>query len=173
MTRPMADLPEAARPSGSSNPWSIELRIKCTKGSLSRSMTVLSSSVSSPIVTSSIFLPRSRARSWIRRRKRPNSDPMGSIRTPMVESRSSSARRSISSATDLTAGSAQVAAICRRRDCAITSSPTRSMSSSSRSAGTRMLAWARSARAAVFWFCGSGGAATAAADFAGAGKGVA
>ena len=51
---------------------------------------VLSSSVSSPMVTSSIFLPRSRARSWTRRRKRPNSEPIGTMRTPIVVSRSSS-----------------------------------------------------------------------------------
>ncbi len=65
------------------------------------------------------------------------------MRTPIVVSRSSSDSRSISSATDFTAASLLAAAICFRRDCAITSSPTRSISSSSRSAGTRMLSTAR------------------------------
>ena len=57
----------------------------------------------------------------------------------MVVSRSSSARRSISSEIAFTCMSRLAPAICLRRDWAMTSSPTWSIRSSRRSAGTRML----------------------------------
>ncbi len=120
-----------------SMPWSMALRMRWTSGSARRSIMVLSSSVSSPIVTKSTGLPRSRDRSWTRRRKRPNSEPIGTMRMPMVVSRRPEARRSISSAMALMARSVPECASWVSRAWAMTSSPTRSISSSRRSAGTR------------------------------------
>ena len=108
-----------------------------TSGSASRSIIVLSSSVSSPAVVRSISLPRSRDRSWTRRRKRPNSEPIGTMRMPIIASRSAEVRRSISSATPLVPPPAEASWVSRAW--AMTSSPTRSIISSSRSAGTRMV----------------------------------
>ena len=56
-------LTAAARVALSSIPWSIALRIRCTSGSARHSIMVLSSSVSSPEVTNSTGLARSRDRS--------------------------------------------------------------------------------------------------------------
>lgn len=67
----------------------------------------------------------------------------------MVVSRSPEARRSSSSATALRFRSSLAPASWESRDCAITSSPTRSISSSSRSAGTRREELPRSAAAAT------------------------
>ena len=78
-------------------PWSMELRKRCTSGSFRRSMTVLSSSVSAPWVVRSICLPSSAERSRTRRRNLEKVEPMGSMRTESVESRSSSVSRSNSS----------------------------------------------------------------------------
>ena len=56
-TTPSAGLPIATRFSGVSSPWSMALRIICVSGSLRCSMTVLSTSVASPSVTSRTCLP--------------------------------------------------------------------------------------------------------------------
>lgn len=61
--------------------------------------TVLSTSVVSPSVTRSIFLPVSRERSCTRRRKRPKRLATGIMRRTIIVSRSSPDRRSISSET--------------------------------------------------------------------------
>ena len=129
-------------------PWSMALRIRCTSGSARHSIMVLSSSVSSPVVTNSTGFDRSRDRSWIRRRKRPNSEPIGTMRAPIVVSRKDEARRSISSAIILIDRSEPEAASWVSRAWAITSSPTRSISSSRRSAWTRTVAMPRSSRLA-------------------------
>ncbi len=58
-----------------------------------------------PPSTKSIGLPSSSDRSWTRRRKRPNSEPIGTMRVPIVVSRRLAVRRSISSATATRVGS--------------------------------------------------------------------
>ncbi|NLS29114.1 hypothetical protein S2M10_41340 [Sphingomonas sp. S2M10] len=139
-TWPVAGLPAAMRSASGSRPWSQALRIRWTIGSASRSITVLSTSVASPSVDSSIALPVSRARSWISRRKRPNSVATGTMRSTIIVSRSSLTSRSISSEIERSTRSAPLPfASCERRLWTMTSSPTRSISSSSRSAGTRTL----------------------------------
>src|ERR1019366_1590003 len=50
-------LPAAARPSGSSTPWSRELRTMCMRGSASSSTMVRSISVSSPPISNSVGFP--------------------------------------------------------------------------------------------------------------------
>ncbi len=155
---PSAGLPAAARSSGVSSPWSAALRIRWIRGSANRSITVLSSSVVSPWVDSSITLPVSRPRSWIRRRKRPNRFEIGTIRTTIMVSRSSEASRSTSSETARRFRSALAEASCLSRDCTMTSSPTRSISSSRRSAGTRTLSPALRASAGALRSSCAGGA---------------
>ena len=76
-TVPRGGLPAAARASGPSMPWSQLLRMRWTSGSPSRSMTVLSSSVSAPSVTRSISLPSSAERSCTSRLNRLKVVPMG------------------------------------------------------------------------------------------------
>ena len=60
---PVGGLPRAARTAGGSMPWSTALRMRCTSGSPSSSITALSTRVSSPCSTSSTCLPCWRARS--------------------------------------------------------------------------------------------------------------
>ena len=94
-----------------------------------------------------MVLPVSRARSCTRRRNRPNRLATGTMRSTIIVSRSSLASRSISSATERRASSPAGPRTpwlesCANRLCTITSSPTRSISTSSRSAGTRTLSCA-------------------------------
>ena len=89
------------------------------------------------------------------------------MRAPMVVSRSSSARRSISSEIAFTCPSVLAAAICFRRDWAMTSSPTWSIRSSNRSAGTRMLPAMRGGTSG--WGVAAGLASGDAADLPSAG----
>ena len=153
--RPAAGLPAGARSSAGSRPWSQLLRITWIIGSARRSITVLSTSVASPSVTSSMVLPVSCARSWINRRNRPNRLETGIIRSAIEVSRSSADSRWISSETArrVIASIVPAAAISSSRLCAMTSSPTRFISSSSRSACTRTLScagavWRAAARGA-------------------------
>ena len=67
-------------------PWSTALRIRCTSGSPSSSITALSTRVSSPCSTSSTRLPCWCARSRTRRGKRSKTWRIGSIRTSMIVS---------------------------------------------------------------------------------------
>ena len=136
-TRPRRRFPARSRSSGGSIPWSMQLRRRCTIGSLRRSITVLSSSVSSPAVSKSTSRPISRARSRTRRRNLPNVGRTGTIRMPRVRSRRSAVSRSTSSAMPASAGSAASPAWRVSRAWTVTSSPTRLTRASSRSAPTR------------------------------------
>ena len=98
-TVPCGFLPAASRTAGVSIPWSTELRIRWTSGSLSFSITVLSSSVYAPSVTSSISFLRSFERSLTSRLNLEKIVPIGSIRMSIVVSRSSRIRRSPCSAS--------------------------------------------------------------------------
>ncbi len=139
-TVPWAGLPAARRFSGVAMPWSRDVRRMWTSGSLSWSMTCLSTSVSPPSPTKTTSLPSSPARSRTSRRKVPYRPPMGTMRSPRVSSRSLAATRSSSSAMARAAGS-WVPAVCSdSRDWMMASSPTRSTSRSRRVASTRMLA---------------------------------
>ncbi|MNE69471.1 hypothetical protein D3C80_1651970 [compost metagenome] len=73
----------------------------------------------------------------MRRRKRPKSCAIGTMRKTIIVSRNSPERRSTSSDTERRRKSALLPANWDRRDWAITNSPTRSINSSNRSAGTR------------------------------------
>jgi len=55
---PTSLLPRSLRSSALSSPWSAELRRRCCNGSPNWSTTVLSNSVSSPVISNSIFLFR-------------------------------------------------------------------------------------------------------------------
>ncbi len=148
---PRGGLPAAARASGPSIPWSQLLRMRWTSGSPSRSMTVLSSSVSAPSVTRSISLPSSAERSCTSRLNRPKVVPMGTMRTSRVESRSSVERRSRSSETASSSGASSREAMRASRAWAMTSSPTRSTSRSSLAAPTRRVELASTAAASRAW----------------------
>ena len=76
-TVPSGPFPAATRTSGRSRPWSMALRIIWVMGSVSRSMTVLSTSVPSPSVTRRTCLPVMAATSRTRRGMRWNTDLTG------------------------------------------------------------------------------------------------
>ncbi len=108
-------------------------------GSLSFSITVLSSSVSSPTVVKTTSRPRSVDKSRTSRLNLLKVAPMGTILIFMVLSRNSALRRSTSSARNLSCPSSPSFAIWVSRACTVTSSPTRLTSSSSFDDGTRIL----------------------------------
>ncbi len=138
---PCSVLPAAARTSGISMPWSMELRTRCTSGSPIFSSTVLSSSVVSPVTFSSIFLPRRWPRSRTRRGKRLNTKLMGNMRTRMTLSCSARMwRSSCASALRNSPASrpSSGAASWLNTDWVITSSPTEFSSSSIFSMLTRI-----------------------------------
>ncbi|KJU81749.1 hypothetical protein MBAV_006056 [Candidatus Magnetobacterium bavaricum] len=139
-TVPCLGLPALTRTSGDSIPWSMLFLMMCTRGSLSFSMTVLSSSVSAPSVVITISLPSSLERSRTRRLNLLKVPPIGIIRIPIVLSLSSQVMRSTSSAISDSTESPKAAEVCVRRACTVTSSPTRSTRPSSFSEGTRILA---------------------------------
>ena len=86
---PCSPLPEASRSAGVSRPWSAELRTMCVSGSLIRSSTWRSSSVSAPCISSSICLPSSPERSRTMRGSFCQALPIGCIRVFMTPSCSS------------------------------------------------------------------------------------
>ena len=69
-----------------SSPWSAELRRRCISGSPSSSITVRSSSVSSPVMYNSIFLFNLRFKSRIIRGNRFTTLSIGTIRTFITDS---------------------------------------------------------------------------------------
>ena len=79
----------ASRSAGVSRPWSAELRTMCVSGSLIRSSTWRSSSVSAPCISSSICLPSSPERSRTMRGSFCQALPIGCIRVFMTPSCSS------------------------------------------------------------------------------------
>ena len=81
---PCSPLPEASRSAGVSRPWSAELRTMCVNGSLIRSSTWRSSSVSAPCISSSICLPSSPERSRTMRGSFCQALPIGCIRVFMT-----------------------------------------------------------------------------------------
>ena len=85
-TVPCAGLPFALRSSGDSMPWSTALRIMWISGSNSCSITVLSTSVVSPLMSRRTFLPVSTARSRTSRGMRANTDLTGWVRMAMTPS---------------------------------------------------------------------------------------
>ena len=86
---PCSPLPAASRSAGVSRPWSAELRTMCVNGSLIRSSTWRSSSVSAPCISSSICLPSSPERSRTMRGSFCQALPIGCIRVFMTPSCSS------------------------------------------------------------------------------------
>ena len=86
---PCSGLPLAARSAGVSSPWSAELRTMWVSGSLIRSSTWRSSSVSAPCISSSICLPSSPDRSRTMRGSFCQALPIGCIRVFMTPSCSS------------------------------------------------------------------------------------
>ena len=92
-TFPHAGLPRARRSSTGSMPWSSELRTRCISGSPIFSTTLLSSSVSAPVMISSISLPRSLETSRTTRLKRVKVSPICTMRSCSAESRMLSTRR--------------------------------------------------------------------------------
>ncbi len=90
---PTGDFPAATRFSGSSIPWSRLLRTRCVKGSIMRSIRLLSSSVELPISVSSICLLSLPARSRTRRGKRLKTYSIGIIRMDITDSCRSRALR--------------------------------------------------------------------------------
>ncbi len=86
---PCSPLPEASRSAGVSRPWSAELRTMCVNGSLIRSSTCRSSSVSAPCISSSICLPSSPERSRTMRGSFCQALPIGCMRVFMTPSCSS------------------------------------------------------------------------------------
>jgi len=134
---PSSGLPAATRSMGVSRPWSMELRTRCISGSPMRSTMALSSSVSPPTMSRLIDLPRSRETSRTTRWKRLKVSPMGTMRSCSVPDW----MPSMSCISEPTASCSRVLRVSRASTStpapAITSSPTCTMSSSSRSAGTR------------------------------------
>ena len=86
---PCSGLPAAKRSAGVSSPWSAELRTIWVSGSLIRSSTWRSSSVSAPCISSSICLPSSPERSRTMRGSFCQALPIGCIRVFMTPSCSS------------------------------------------------------------------------------------
>ncbi len=91
---PKAGFSASSRTFGDSMPWSIALRIRCIKGSLSSSTISLSTSVSAPITSRWTSLSCSRATWRTMRASLSNTCPSGTIRTSRMPSCSSSRWRS-------------------------------------------------------------------------------
>ncbi len=87
--RPRSGLPAARRSSVRSRPWSAELRTMWVSGSLIRSSTWRSSSVSAPCISRSICLPSSAPRSRTMRGSFCQALPIGCIRVFITPSCSS------------------------------------------------------------------------------------
>jgi len=83
---PTSGFPLSIRVALSSRPWSAELRSKCCNGSPIWSTTVLSNSVSSPVIYNSIFFPNLRERSRIIRGNLFTTLSIGTIRTFITDS---------------------------------------------------------------------------------------
>ena len=83
---PTSGLPRRTRSSLLSKPWSAELRSKCISGSPISSITVRSSSVSSPVMYNSIFLFNLRFKSRIIRGNRLTTLSIGTMRTFITDS---------------------------------------------------------------------------------------
>ena len=145
VSRPCAALPEARRCAGVSRPWSSALRTRCISGSAMRSTTDLSSSVSPPWISSVTSLPRSDAVSRTTRRSREKVSPIGTMRSCSVPLRISSMSLPIWVLASISAR----CRVWRASSCApapaITSSPSRLITASSRSAWTRMKRWSSAA----------------------------
>ena len=146
---PCAGLPAASRASGDSRPWSRPLRTRCISGSAMRSTTDLSSSVSPPTISSATSLPSSAAVSRTTRLKREKVSPIGTMRNFSVPLRISSISRPIW----VLASIRLRCLVCRASSWApapaITSSPSRLITASSRSACTRMKCLSSGAAAAA------------------------
>jgi hypothetical protein len=145
-TRPFAGLPAAARAAGGSMPWSMAFLTRCISGSPIFSTTDLSSSVSAPLITSSMSLPSSLETSRATRWKRLKVSPICTMRSCRAESRMLSTSRESTEVASTRVPSPLFRASRLAEAPAITSSPTRSMSWSSLSAWMRI----RLASAAFF-----------------------
>ena len=171
---PAAGLPAATRASGISMPWSAELRIMWTSGSLNSSTMLRSSSVSSPSSERTISFPCWRARSRTSRDIFWKVLRIGTIRSDIaVRWRSEVMPRSWPRQRERWAlVIALSSGFCTTIDCAMTSSPTRSMRPSSLTVSTRTMpdptAGAEACwLAAGFLAAGAAGAARAARTAAG------
>ena len=136
--RPCGGLPAATRSAGGSSPWSSALRTTCISGSVIRSTTDLSSSVSVPTSSSETSLPSSAAVSRTTRRNREKVSPIGTIRNCSVLLRISSIRPPTARFASISAHWRDWRASIPAPAAAITSSPSRLITASSRSACTRM-----------------------------------
>ena len=137
---PCSGLPLARRSCGSSMPWSQLLRTRCVSGSVIFSTSPLSSSVASPCVTSSTFLPSLPARSRSMRGKRLNTSDIGIIRIDITASCRSRVLRSRSARPEASCWyrpASTALPVCASIACVITSSPTRLISWSTFSTETR------------------------------------
>ena len=136
-TSPVRGLPLASRSSGCSTPWSRELRRRCIIGSPISSITVRSSSVSSPSMVRLISLFNSLDTSRTIRGKRLNTALTGTMRTFMTMFCRSVVTRSICSSVSVSSPRRCAWPICSRRTLLITSSPIRFIRVSSLSISTR------------------------------------
>ena len=136
-SRPIAGLPAAARASGDSMPWSIALRSRCTIGSPISSSIERSSSISLPSILNSTSLPSARAVSRTTRGKRSNTCHTGTIRLAVISLRSSVINRDDCVTVSSSDAWPSSPASCVSRPRAITSSPMRFISVSSRRASMR------------------------------------
>src|SRR4051812_28555324 len=139
VSTPSVALPAAARPAAASMPWSTELRTRWVSGSLTASSSVLSSSVSRPSISRRTFLPHCRPRSRTTRGSLDQMWSIGCMRVFMTPSCSSLAIRFSRWEARTRSWS-----VCRPTYWTIwlrvsTSSPTSSISASSRSTSTRMV----------------------------------
>ncbi len=137
--RPSEGLPAAARACWDSMPWSTAFRTRCVRGSLMASMMVLSSSVSLPSISMRTFLLHSSAKSRTSRGNRSHTLPMGCMRVFMTRSCSSVVIKFKRWEAELKLLSFSVRLNCRIWLRTRTNSPTRFISLSSSSTGTRML----------------------------------
>ena len=137
---PCSGLPLARRSAGSSMPWSQLLRTRCVSGSVIFSTRPLSSSVASPWVTKSTFLPSLAARSRSMRGKRLKTTDIGIMRIDITDSCRSRVLRSRSArpaAICWCSARSTLLLFCASIACVMTSSPTRLMSWSTFSTETR------------------------------------
>ena len=166
-TWPCRGLLQASRSDGTSMPWSIALRTRCTSGSAKASTRLRSSSVSAPTSSRSTSFCSWRATSRATLGKRENTLPTGCMRVRMT----AVCRRAVAMSRLLTARSSSSSRMrarsvfSRLRDS--TSSPTRLTMASSRLVSTRMvcsvsppaLATGLPAGAGLGAGCGRGGGA--------------
>ena len=147
-TRPSGGLPSAIRRSGLSRPWSTALRTMWVSGSVSRSMTVRSTSVDSPSTTSRTRLPVAASASRTSRAMRWNTAFTGWARMAITlswMSRVSWLRSSSAWVTLSVRRQASAEMRSARMAWCTTSSPTRSTRRSTRGRSTRIAATSRTA----------------------------